>query len=291
MNLRRAFIVASLALFAALGFAQERVSDVVYAKHEGVALTMDVFKAAKPNGMGVIFVVSGGWVSSHDQLNALIAKPLNDRGVTVFEVVHGSQPRFKVNEIIFDIIRSIRFVRANAATYGVDQNKIGIYGASAGGHLSLLAAGLGDTGKADAKDPVDRVSSQVEAVAAFFPPTDFDNFGKPGQNAIDVPMLKVFWPAFGVTAQTPHADIEVLTKKLSPINYVTAKFPPTYIIQGDKDILVPKQQAELFIGALQKIGVPSTLIIVPNAGHDATLLFSTQMDKLADWFVRELSRG
>jgi acetyl esterase/lipase len=282
--------LALLTALAAISFsnAQERISDVIYAKHGGVALTLDVFKPAKPNGAGVIFVVSGGWFSNHDMISPDVAKPLNDQGITVFEVVHGSQPKFLVPEIVKDIQRSVRFVRTNAATYGIDPNKIGIFGGSAGGHLSLMVAGTGDSGNPTAKDPVDRASSEVEAVGAFFPPTDMTNFGKEGQNAFDILALRIFNPAFGVTAQTPREQLLKLEETLSPIKYVTPKFPPAFLIHGDSDKLVPYQQSQLLAGALKLAGVENTLVIVPGAGHDAKLLVSPEANKLALWFKKAL---
>lgn len=285
-------LVPSLLLGAlvALAGAQDRISDVIYQKKGGVALTFDVFRPAKPNGIGVIFVVSGGWVSSHDSINPLVAKPLTDKGITVFEVVHGSQPKYTVPEIEPQIQRAVRFIRFNAATYGIQPDKIAIVGGSAGGHLSLLTAGTGDAGDPNAADPVDRTPSTINAVAAYFPPTDFANFGKTGQTVFEIPMLRVFFPAWGVNDQTPKDKVSDLETKYSPIRYVTAKFPPTYLIHGDKDPLVPIQQSELFQDALKKMGVPVTLVVVPGAGHDPRLLVSPDADKLADWFVRTLEK-
>lgn len=287
---RRAISALSLVLFATLGHAQEQIRDVIYQKQGGVALTMDVFKPAKPNGIGVLFMVSGGWASNHDQITPLLAKPMTDKGITVFEVVHGSAPRYTITDILPQIQRAVRFVRTNAATYGVDPKKIGIYGASSGGHLSLMTAGRADAGKPDAKDPVERASSEVEAVGAFFPPTDFQNFGGPGVKAFSIPALMMFAPAFGVTKDTPTDQLEKLSYLLSPITYVTPKFPPTYIIQGDKDTLVPEQQAHLFDDALGKVNVPHTLVIAKGEGHNPLLLFSPYASKLADWFVATLNK-
>jgi len=278
----------TLLAFATLGQAQERIQDVIYTKHDGVALTFDVFKPAHPNGIGVIFVVSGGWVSSHAAISEPVAKTMTDKGITVFEVVHGTQPRFLVQEIVFDISRAVRYIRTNADKFGIQPNKIGIYGGSAGGHLSLMAAALGGDGNPTAPDPVDRTSSALNAVGAFFPPTDFQNFGKPGLNVFDNPMLRVLSPAFGVNDKTPRDKVVDLEKKLSPITYVSAKFPPTYVIQGDKDILVPEQQAHVFTDALKAAGVNTTLIIVPGAGHDPNLLVQKPGHDLADWFVKTL---
>src|SRR5687767_8014668 len=155
--------------------AHSRQKDVVYGRKHGVALTMDVFTPEKnANGAAAVFVVSGGWVSAHEFID--FAGPgflheLLGRGYTVFAVVHGSQPKYTIPEILQDMHRAVRFVRHNAKEYGIDPDRIGIYGGSAGGHLSLMQATAGDTGDAAAKDPVERASSRVQAVACFYPPT------------------------------------------------------------------------------------------------------------------------
>src|SRR5262245_8785635 len=112
-------IISLLLLFTAAvpiaragGDAYARQADVIYGRKEGVVLTMDVFTPKKnANGAGVIWVVSGGWFSSHANINPKIAEPLLDRGYTVFAVVHGSQPRFTIPEILGDMHRSVRFIR------------------------------------------------------------------------------------------------------------------------------------------------------------------------------------
>src|SRR5216110_2793716 len=114
-----------------------RIEDVIYSRKFGTALTLDVFQPEQPNGCAILFMVSGGFFSSHDAINAGFYRALLERGYTVFAVVHGSQPRFIIPEIEQDIHRAVRFVRHNASKYGVRPDKFGITGASAGGHLSL----------------------------------------------------------------------------------------------------------------------------------------------------------
>ena len=162
-----------------------RTEDVVYGRKFGTALTMDVFAPKDgANGLGVILVVSGGWFSGHDAIGLGFVEPLLARGYTVCAVVHGSQPKFTIPEIVADLNRAVRFVRAHARDYQIDPDRIGIYGGSAGGHLALMQGTAGDLGNPDAKDPVEKESSRVQAVACFFPPTDFLNYGKAGENAI-----------------------------------------------------------------------------------------------------------
>lgn len=287
---RRNVLLAVLALLCAPLTAradQTHIKDVVYRHKLGVALTMDVFKPEKPNGIGILWMVSGGWVSDHKGINPDLARPFTDRGMTVFQVVHGTQPRFILPEIVEDIHRAVRFVRANAPTWGVDPNKIGIAGGSAGGHLSLMMGAYGAPGPSDAQDPVDRESSRVQAVACLFPPTDFLNYGKEGQAAMKFPMLRVYWPAFGVTEKTTDEELEKLARSLSPIYGDLANMPPTLIIHGDADLLVPIQQSQRLIAKLEELKRPCKLEVRPGKAHGWPGI-EQEAKVLADWFETHL---
>ena len=163
------------------GADYERTKEVIYGRKHGVALTMDVITPAKQNNRGVIFAVSGGWFSSHDNIDKVIDRgtflELLKRGHTVFAVVHGSQPKFTVPEIREDMHRAVRFIRHHAELYKIDPANIGMFGGSAGGHLTLLQGTDGQDGDPSAEGPVDRESSAVQAIVSYFPPTDFLNYG------------------------------------------------------------------------------------------------------------------
>jgi acetyl esterase/lipase len=113
--------------------AVKRTEDIIYGRKFGTALTMDVFQPDRTNGAGIILVVSGGFFSSKEMINQKFCAPLLDHGYTVFAVVHGSQPRFIIPEIMQDIHRAARFIRHHAGRWGVDPNKLGVTGGSAGG--------------------------------------------------------------------------------------------------------------------------------------------------------------
>ena len=243
-----------------------RTEDVIYARKVGTALTLDIFRPEKANGLGVIAVVSGGWFSGHEGINAGAYRELLTRGYTVFAGVHGSQPKFQIPEITQDMFRAVRFIRHHAAEYGIDPQKLGVTGASAGGHLSLTLGTQGGPGKPDAKDPIDRESSAVAAVACFFPPTDFLNYGKDGEDAVGVGILKDFKPAFGSRADTAE-ERQKYGHEISPAYFVSSKLPPTLIIHGDADKLVPIQQAELFVRKAKESGAVARLVVKEGKTH------------------------
>src|SRR4051794_1199884 len=262
---------------AAPGF--ERTEDVIYGRKYGTALTLDVFQPrANADGAAVVFVVSGGFYSAHESITPTFFRTLLDRGYTVVTVVHGSQPRYQVPEIVKDVNRAVRFIRHHAGDYGIDPDRIGITGASAGGHLSLMLGTAGDAGNPRAEDPVDRTSSRVQAVACFFPPTDLLNYGAPGLAVIRAKDHgKPFRPAFDyreldkeTNLWVPVTDPEQLRRiaqEVSPIYHASPDDPPTLILHGDADRLVPLQQSEAIVERLKKAGVETKLVVKPGAGH------------------------
>jgi Esterase/lipase len=309
MKLRRFFVCAWAAslLFASFApaFCQAeytRQEDVVYGRKYGVALTMDVIKPKeKANGAGIIFCVSGGWVSSHDGINPGSYAELLKRGYTVFAVCHGCQPKFTIPEILLDMHRAVRYIRYHAKDYGIDPNRLGITGGSAGGHLSLMQGCAGDNGNSSARDPIDRASSRVQAVACFFPPTDFLNYGQEGRNPFagskPEAMYKPFRPPFDFhelnveenlyERVTDQAKFLEIVKAISPITHVSADDPPTLIIHGDKDTLVPLQQAQIMIDKLKAAGVKAELVVKAGGGHGWPTM-GQDMATIADWFDKYL---
>ncbi len=266
-----------------------RIPDVVYQHKLGVALTMDVFKPAKPNGIGVIWMVSGGWVSNHDAINPGLSRIFTDRGQTVFQVVHGSQPRFTLPEIVQDIHRAVRFIRVHAADYGVDPNRLGIAGGSAGGHLSLMMAAYGGPGDPAAKDRVERASSQVQAVAVFFPPTDFLNYGGESVRALTFEPLRPLWHVFAVPDKATEGERDTIARTFSPLYGITKNTPPTLIIHGDADTLVPIQQSQRLMAKLEALKIPHKLVVRPGQGHGWPGM-EKDVVLLADWFAQYLGK-
>lgn len=286
------YLIASVLLLSCLsGLSQElpphtKTGDVVYGRKFGFALTMDVIQPEKPNGCAIVYMVSGGWVSNYASDTPVYYIPFLERGYTVFSVRHACQPKFIIPEITQDIHRAVRYIRQNAEKWGLDPDKFGISGGSAGGHLSLTMGVQGGPGDPTAKDPVDRQNSAVQAIACLYPPTDFLNYGNPGECAVGVGTLARLKAAFGPEANTPEGR-ERLGKEISPIYHVTEKLPPTLIIHGDKDEIVPLQQAEIFVKRATEAGVKAKLVVKQGLGHGWP---DRQPDyqMFADWFDEHL---
>jgi dipeptidyl aminopeptidase/acylaminoacyl peptidase len=97
----------------------------------------------------------------------------------------------------------------------------------------------------------------------------------------------MFIPALGFDSNTPKNDVAALAKQLSPITYVNAKYPPTLIIHGDSDKVVPLQQAQAMDHALAKAGVEHALEVIPGGGHDDKT-FGPGLMKALQWFRAKL---
>lgn len=274
-----------LALVSALP-AQENVKilpDLVYGHKFGLALTLDVFQPqANANGAGVLFMVSGGWYSSWQPPEKAQGafKPLTDRGFTVFAVRHGSSPKFGIPEAVEDVRRAVRYIRHNAERLGVDPQRLGVYGYSAGGHLSLMLGTASDEGQPGASDPVLRVGNRVQAVVAIVAPTDLRIMVREAADRL---------PAYD---RFPALDLPLAEAAgISPLLHVSADDAPTLLIAGDADDLVPIEHSRNIQAAFQAQGVPSQLVEIAGAGHGFRGEDAAQATgELVDWFDKHLAK-
>jgi acetyl esterase/lipase len=264
----------------------ERTSGLVYGQRQGQDLTLDVFRPAKPNGLGVVLMASGGWKSKAGSFNPWILSPVLRRGYTVFAVYHIPQPKVTIMEITEDVNRAVRYIRHNARQYGVDPDRLGVTGGSSGGHLSLMLATRGGPGPTDTTDPVDRESSAVQAVAIFYPPTDLLNLGESTENPGDGGPPTSFVKGFGPDA-TNMAAWKVIGRELSPIYFVNSNLPPTLIYHGDADTLVTLDQSERFQAEARKQGLNVELVVHPGGKH-GWLSMVWDIRQFGKWFDQYL---
>ncbi len=161
---KNTLLVTIALLFTSPSFAELGIkSDVIYGHKDGMALVYSVLQPENANGAAIVFMVSGGWYSrwSPPQRYATQFEDMLDAGFTVIPVHHGSAPRYRVPEAYADVSRAIRHIKLHAQQHGIDPDRIGVTGGSAGGHLSLML-GL----DSDADTLVD-ISNSVDMQAEF----------------------------------------------------------------------------------------------------------------------------
>jgi len=233
--------------------------DVVYGHKDGMALTFDVFRPAKPSGAAILSVQSGGWYSNWVEPKVLlpVVQPVLAKGYTVFVVRHGSAPKYAIPDAVADMRRSVRFIRLHAKEFGVDPDRLGVMGGSAGGHLTLMLATTADEGDPKAKDEVLQQSDRITAAVALYPPTDIRTW------VTDPPLV-----IKNIAALKPPLSFDPkLAGDYSPLLHVNAGTAPSLLIHGDKDELVPIEHSKNMIAALEKAKVPSELLVIEGAGH------------------------
>ncbi|QNA42940.1 alpha/beta hydrolase [Lacibacter sediminis] len=277
--------------------------ELIYGKKDGMGLTLVWIKPkVRSNGKAIIHVQSGAWISLSfsNEIQTELVHGYLKKGYSVFVVMHGSQPRYAIPDAINDLKRAVRYIRFNAGKFGIDPNKIGATGFSSGGHLSLIL-GMADA-KIDslANDPVDRVSSKVQAVAVLYPPTDFLNWGKDSFDILqDKNLIKNvrIGEAFNfrnydrrartLNSISDSVQRNKIMKEISPIYSITSDDPPVFIIHGDADGIVPLQQSVSFNAKLKEAGVANKLIVKKGVGHGIEDMLP-EYYQFSDWFDKYL---
>jgi acetyl esterase/lipase len=271
-----AFLILLATRFATTALAAEPAPqlNVVYGMCSGAALLMDVHRPTNPNGYGIILISGSGWSApmaySAPQLKSIApslewAKPLIAAGYTVFTVNHRVMPRFPYPAAVDDVQRAVRFIRHNAASFGISADRIGAAGGSSGGHLVAMLGTLDGKGKPDDPDPVERESAGVQCVVARAAPVNFFKLRAPSAT------LFLGMPAPIGTSPAAKKSLEYQTYyAASPVFHVAPGDPPFLLMHGDKDEVVPFAQSEEMEQALKAANVPVKLLRIEGGVHGPT---------------------
>lgn len=264
-----AFIVTTSLLGCAARADVKIEENITYGRGGDTELTLDL---ARPDGDGpfpaIVFIHGGGWYQGSRQAYRAQIVEAARRGYVAATISYRlmqfdeakketttASPNFPAQ--IHDAKAAIRWLRANADKYGVDPNRIGVTGGSAGGHLSLLI-GLTDADddlEGDGGNP--EQSSRVQAVVNDFGPTDM---------AACYETSSVAWLFRLFMGGTPDEAAETY-KAASPVTYVSADDPPVLTLHGDQDALVPVAQATILNEKMKAAGASHTLMIFEGQGH------------------------
>lgn len=308
-----AAVAVILCLVPGTTAARPRVErNVVYGMYSGLALLLDVYHPAEPNGAAIIAIQGSAWYSpmrydaaqlkAHREVTG-VAERFAEAGYTVFAVNHRSAPRFRFPAQIEDAQRAARFIRSHASEYGVQSDRIGAWGSSSGGHLVELLGTIDGAGEESDSDPVNRLSAKVQAVVALFAPADLPTHFLTGSRRVSGTLSGLM----GFAYQDPELagpsvrldDFENRQyRDASPRTHVTADDAPMLLMHGDRDDVVPIQQSELMENALKQAGVEVKFIRVPGGEHGPRFRFDEYDPRLPDyvgesvrWFDKHLKTG
>jgi acetyl esterase/lipase len=255
-------LLISALVFASAGQSPVVAENVVYGTSGGTELLLDV---VSPAGAGVnrpalLLIHGGGWAAGNKQSMRPWATRFAGSGFVCFAVgyrlVKPNANKYPAQ--IDDVQRAVRWVRHNAAKYGIDPKNIGAIGASAGGHLVAL---LGTRETRDkGSDDLSAYSSKVQAVVDVFGPSDFTVAVDEGISAAAIGIVANFLGK--LPAEAPD-----LYKEASPVHHVTGDDAPFLIFHGTIDPLVPIAQSRILHKALTAAGVKSKLIEFEGEGH------------------------
>ena len=328
-KVRMALLICSICAATASGEIAFEAKDVrvradeVYGHKFGLALTFDIYTPRNGNGAAVLFINSGGYASGlmrqcekgEDSgwrflpadavgkwdLPRLIMEQygfqkLLAAGFTVFDIRHGSTPRFTVDEMFEDCSRAVRHIKFHAKEYRIDAGRIGLWGGSAGGHLALLLGTRVVKGKTAYKDvtgafelnklsePELETGSGVRAVAVYYPA------------GYDLVSDRAAYPE--VFQSLPALNVpDALLDELSVKKYLGPANPPVLIIYGDQDMPFIVGAIGDIAAGLKKNNVDAETMVLPGVGHEFkgkdgsyedARPGQAAMDKLVEWFKAKL---
>jgi len=260
----------------------ELIRDVEFGMGGGRPLKMHILKprkeASAPQPV-IVWIHGGGWNKGSKESGVLRLAAFAAQGYLCASAEYRLSGEAKFPAQIEDCKCAIRFLRAHAKKYNLDPDRIGVWGSSAGGHLVALLGTAGDVKELEGQGGWDSFSSKVQAVCDFCGPSDFFKIAGNSQSAKG---------PVGMLLGGSPADKADLARLASPITHVTKDDPAFLIVHGDKDTVVPMEQADLLNAALKKAGVPVTLYVAEGQGHG--LGGPQVMQKVEQFFATALKK-
>jgi acetyl esterase/lipase len=234
--------------------------------------TLTAYLAPKTSAVGTAVIVCPGGGYQHlaiDKEGTDPARWFNSLGISAFVLKYRLGPKYHHPNELLDAQRAIRTVRSRAAQYGLEPDRIGIMGFSAGGHLASTAGTHFDDGNASAADPIDRAGSRPDFLILCYPVITFT---EPYLHRGSMRML--------LGDQPDPALVTNLSNELQ----VTARTPPTFLFHTTADTTVPVENSVMFYMALRKAGVPAEMHIYERGPHGVGL--APTDEALSSWPAR-----
>jgi acetyl esterase/lipase len=262
--------------------------DIEYVPGGGASRSLDLYVPAwKPKAPVVVYIHGGAFMYG-DKVSPLLPKWVLQKGYALASLNYRLSGQAIFPAAVIDCKAAVRFLRANAAKYGLDTAKVVAWGESAGAYLATML-GVAAGRKEFEDGPNLKFSSAVQGVIDLYGPTDFlqmDSHAAPGgqkHSTPDSPESKFL----GVTI----TDNPELVAKANPITYVGKQSPPFFIAHGDNDHIVAHYQSELLVEALKKHGVPYTFRTLRGSDHgfrDLSKDEAKALDEAVAQFMRKV---
>ena len=259
------------------------IKDLPYAQYGERMLRLDLYLPAAPVSLApaIVCVVGGGWRSTDKAGYVETGTGLAQGGLIAAAITYRPSPDVNAPGNVHDCKAAVRWLRANAAKYGIDPTRIGALGGSAGGHLVSLLGTTSGRPELEGVGGNPTQSSAVQAVCDFCGPTDLTRGAQPAFRQAHPVLVECEEAYLG----GPAAQRRELAKLVSPLFHVSATTAPTWIIHGDRDDIVPIDESRLFHEALKKHGVETVLRVVQGGTHD---LFWKDHGREVVTFFREI---
>ena len=231
------------------------------------ALTLYAAPAPNKSGAAVIVCPGGGYAHLAITYEGYdVAEWFNKLGISAFVLRYRLGPKYHHPIELGDAQRAIRYVRAHASEFGIQTNRIGIMGFSAGGHLAATAGTHYDAGDKSSADPIQQQSSRPDFLVLAYPVI-----------TLEEPYLHR-GSRTNLLGENPDPS---LVDSLSNERQVTKDTPPAFLFQTSDDQVVPVQNSILFYSALQKAGVPVEMHLYEHGRHGVGL--ATKFPELSTW--------
>lgn len=225
----------------------KRIDDLVYSSQHGRPLLADLYLPEEPPRPlpVVLYLHSGGWLRGDRRTCPDLARFFAERGIAMLSIDYRLSDEAIFPAALDDVFAAIEWVRSEGPSHGLDPEHLGIWGASAGGHLASLAV-------------LSEPETKVRCVVAAYPPVDF--YQLPERAFAADSYESRFLGA-------PIREVPELVAKANPVTYARPGAPPFLIVHGRNDKLVPLNQSELLYEALRAHGNQVTLSVIDGLNH------------------------
>lgn len=260
-------IIYTLLLVSVLGFFSsahaeiEHSEDLVYAKYGDRGLTLDLYKpkGSKELLPAIVCLHGGGWRTGSKESFSRVARAFAEEGYVAVSINYRLSEEAQFPAHIMDCKAAVRWLRANADKYGIDPDRIGATGHSAGGHLAALLATSGGVAELEGDGGNAKFSSTIQAAVPMGAQSDLETDRIRSMTAQSGTAI---WHAF---LNGPLDKNEALYQLASPRRHLDAEDPPMLFITGDKDNL--DTRAVPIRDDMRRMNIASGLLVIPDAPH------------------------